>query len=223
MKIGVPQQAAEYAERHHRRKRWQKVVTCLAAVVVFCTTYALILPAITMEKQCEIPEHTHTEACYTQVTYVEKKNPICTKESLNIHQHTDDCYAAGKLVCGYGDLVVHEHDKICYDADGNLWCPLPEIKAHTHDDSCWTVPETELVHVHTDDCYAWEQGELICGEEEREGHAHSEESGCYQIDSNLTCQIPETPGHQHSDDCYETRLACGISEGEGAHTHGDGC
>ena len=53
-------QATEYAKRHYRKKRWQKVVTVLAAVVVFCTTYALILPAITMEKDCQIPEHTHT-------------------------------------------------------------------------------------------------------------------------------------------------------------------
>ena len=72
MKHDALQQAAEYTQRHRRRKRWQKVVTCLAAVVVFCTTYALILPAITMEKQCEIPEHIHTQACYTQVTSVEK-------------------------------------------------------------------------------------------------------------------------------------------------------
>ena len=31
-----------------RRGRWLKAVSCMAAVVVFCTTYALILPAITM-------------------------------------------------------------------------------------------------------------------------------------------------------------------------------
>ena len=140
MKPDVLQQAAEYTKTHHQKKRWQKVVTCLAAVVVFCTTYALILPAITMEKQCPIPEHTHTQACYTQVTNLEKKVPICTKESLNLHRHTDACYADGELVCGYADFVVHEHDESCYDADGKLWCPLPEIKAHTHSGSCWTTP-----------------------------------------------------------------------------------
>ncbi|MCI6488128.1 MAG: hypothetical protein MSA25_08770, partial [Clostridiales bacterium] len=176
MKHDALQQAAEYTQRHRRRKRWQKVVTCLAAVVVFCTTYALILPAITMEKQCEIPEHIHTQACYTQVTSVEKKVPVCTVESLNLHQHTNSCYNDdGELVCGYADFVIHQHDSSCYDENGNLWCPLPIIEAHTHGESCWTTPETEPAHVHADECYEWEQGEtLICGQEEREGHIHSE-------------------------------------------------
>ena len=31
-------------------KRWQRIVTVLAAVITFFTTYALILPAITVEK-----------------------------------------------------------------------------------------------------------------------------------------------------------------------------
>ena len=35
----------------------------LSAFVVFCTTYALILPAITLENQ-EL--HTHSEACYDE-------------------------------------------------------------------------------------------------------------------------------------------------------------
>ena len=33
---------------HIRKKRWHKAVTVLSCLVVFCTTYALILPAITM-------------------------------------------------------------------------------------------------------------------------------------------------------------------------------
>ena len=31
-------------------KRWQRIVTVLAAMITFATTYALILPAITVEK-----------------------------------------------------------------------------------------------------------------------------------------------------------------------------
>lgn len=31
-------------------KRWQRIVTVLAAVITFATTYALILPPITVEK-----------------------------------------------------------------------------------------------------------------------------------------------------------------------------
>ena len=227
MKHDALQQAAEYTQRHRRRKRWQKVVTCLAAVVVFCTTYALILPAITMEKQCEIPEHIHTQACYTQVTSVEKKVPVCTVESLNLHQHTNSCYNDdGELVCGYADFVIHQHDSSCYDENGNLWCPLPIIEAHTHGESCWTTPETEPAHVHADECYEWEQGEtLICGQEEREGHIHSEEAGCYSVESTLTCEDPESDGHRHEDSCYDENgdLICGQAQGEDGHTHGENC
>lgn len=58
--------AEEYAKKQRNKRRWYKLVICLAAVVVFCTTYALILPAITMEKECQMEEHLHTAACYDQ-------------------------------------------------------------------------------------------------------------------------------------------------------------
>ena len=37
-------------KKHKELKRWQRIVTVLAAVITFVTTYALILPAITVEK-----------------------------------------------------------------------------------------------------------------------------------------------------------------------------
>ena len=51
-----------FKTEHIRHKRWQQIVLALGVFVVFCTTYALILPAITMEKTliCEKPEHIHT-------------------------------------------------------------------------------------------------------------------------------------------------------------------
>ena len=56
----------QFDKKRRRWKRWQKVVSALACVVVFCTTYALILPAITMERTtyCEEEEHEHTLECY---------------------------------------------------------------------------------------------------------------------------------------------------------------
>lgn len=214
MKQTILQRAAEYIKAYKGKKRWHKVLTCLAAVVVFCTTYALILPAITLEnEQCQIPEHTHTEACYTQVTSVTKKVPICTEESLNLHKHTKDCKNEdGEYICGYADFVVHEHDDSCYDENGNLWCPLPEIKTHTHSDSCYSKTETASAHEHTDECYEWKKGELICGEEEREGHTHDD--SCYDADGNLICGKEEDPGHKHTDECYEKvkgELTCKVS------------
>ena len=38
----------KYAARRKRNRIWRSIVTGIAGVVVFCTTYALILPAITL-------------------------------------------------------------------------------------------------------------------------------------------------------------------------------
>lgn len=208
MKHGALQSAEKYMKAHKRKKSWYRVVTGLACVVVFCTVYALILPAITMEKgACEIPEHTHSEACYTQVTSATRTEPVCTIESLNLHQHDDTCYdSEGNLTCGYADFVVHQHDSACYDENGNLWCPLPEISAHTHSDSCYAVPEAEEPHVHTDACYIMERDELTCTD-----HVHTDD--CYTETSTLICSLEESDGHQHSDDCYAWNkvLTCDLS------------
>ncbi len=61
----------------------------LAALVVFCTTYALILPAMTAERQtiCGMEAHEHTEECF------ENGVQICGKQE---HIHTEECYAKGK-------------------------------------------------------------------------------------------------------------------------------
>ncbi len=59
--------AAEYGRQRKKKKRLRTVVTYLAAIVVFCTVYALILPAITKERDafCGFEEHVHTDECYT--------------------------------------------------------------------------------------------------------------------------------------------------------------
>ena len=222
MKKDALQGAEKYTKAHQRKKRWYRVVTGLACVVVFCTVYALILPAITMEKgACEIPEHTHSEACYTQVTSATRTEPVCTIESLNLHQHDDTCYdSEGNLMCGYADFVVHQHDSACYDENGNLWCPLPEIETHEHTESCYAVPETDVpeVHTHTDDCYTVERGELICTESTEPAHVHTDD--CYTETSALVCE----EDHEHTESCYETprELTCGDTE-EPVHQHTDQC
>ena len=188
-------------------------MTVLAGVVVFCTTYALILPAITLEKQCDIPEHTHTDACYAQVTSVEKRVPVCSAETLEIHRHTADCYDAdGNPTCGYADFVVHSHDSRCYDETGNLWCPLPEIEAHRHTADCYALPEE---HTHAEGCYTSVRGNLVCGE-----HVHTD--ACYTETAVLACGLEESEEHQHDESCYETsrELTCGI---DSDHSHTDAC
>lgn len=217
MQKGIKQMAG-YLRRNRRTRTWKKIVGVLACVVVFCTTYALILPAITMEEvpHCGKTEHTHSEACYAKADADSRGTPICTIESLNLHRHTEDCLDEnGEYCCGYSDFIVHEHDEICFDESGNLWCPLPEVKAHTHDESCYARPETEPVHMHTDECYTTERGDLICTITEGEGaHTHSIELGCYDENSNLICHTEEFAGHVHTDDCFSQNkvLICELSD-----------
>ena len=52
-----------------RQKRWRQIMLCLSCIVVFCTAYVLILPAITLEKKttCEEEE---------QIAIQEEQTPI---------------------------------------------------------------------------------------------------------------------------------------------------
>ena len=77
--------AAKFLAEQRRHKRWKKIVSAMAAVVVFCTTYALILPALTAERPtyCGMTAHIHSEACF------ENGVQVC---GLEEHVHTDECY-----------------------------------------------------------------------------------------------------------------------------------
>ena len=198
----------ETMKKRRLRKRWQKVVTALCALAVFCTTYALILPAITLEKGCPIPEHTHGPECYTQVTVRQETSLSCAAQ---IHRHTDSCYDEHHtLVCGYADFLVHVHEACCYDGSGNLRCTLPEVKAHSHDEGCYAPG-----HSHGADCYTQVQGPLICDK-----HVHTE--SCWAETQETVCGQEESPDHTHGEECYrvDREQTCGE---EGDHTHGDEC
>ena len=105
----------QYSENRKRKRIRFRILFALACIVVFATTYALILPAITMEKEvCGIEEHTHTERCYEVTEDVTETKLVCTQE----HEHTDDCYETvtvpgeKTLVCG---KTEHTHTIDCLD------------------------------------------------------------------------------------------------------------
>ena len=227
------------AEKLHkeylRKKRWKKAVYAMGCMVVFCTTYALILPAITLQQKpiCGYEEHLHGEECYIPAPTVEL---ICTAETLGVHEHDDDCYdEENNLICGQADFIIHEHDDNCYWEDELLLCTLDEVEEHSHRSRCYNVydelicGEEETGHFHGETCFANERGELVCGEEESEGHSHS--GGCYEYTTvtktSLVCDSEEE-GHSHDDGCYETtefeerELICTEKEYKG-HSHKDNC
>lgn len=192
------QDAEPYASAHRHKRRWYQVMTCLAAAVVFCTTYALILPAITLEKQCEIPEHTHTEACYTS----EQGDLICTQSTEPQHTHTEECYQETQdLVCGMPESTGHTHGAECYDQEGNLICGQEESQGHVHGEACYGVSR-----------------QLICGQTEEPAHQHTD--ACYSWNQVLTCGMEE---HTHSEACTATEPEEAVFCGKESHTHGESC
>lgn len=152
-------------------KRWNKVIISLAAVAVFCTTYALILPAITMSTDvfCGMEEHEHTEACYErQLICGLEENAAETKtESVLVdagHIHDDSCYTVESVLICENTEEGHEHSEACYEEVKTLTCGQEEREA--------VYEEKEVAveggHVHTEACY---DSKLIC---EKEEHKHVE-------------------------------------------------
>ena len=216
---------AETYRKTHTKKQWlYRVLSVLAAGAVFCTTYALILPAITMEKDptCGFTEHEHTSECYAE--YTAEKTFSCLSD---LHKHEESCFdSEGNILCGYSDYVVHTHNEFCFDESGGLICELPEIAEHIHNEECFAVhgDETED-HVHTEKCYIRQKGELLCGIEESDGHTHDEKCNGV-ISKTLVCEKEESEAHEHTDGCYETiitdHLLCGLEESKG-HSHTESC
>ena len=175
------------AQKHRRRR----IVQSLACLVVFCTTYALILPAITLEKPayCGFKEHKHSDKCYTQEL-------LCEKEEGEGHTHSDDCYTEHQnLICGLEETEGHTHTDECFQTYDNLICELEENEEHTHGPECYE-----------------QVTELVCGLEETEGHTHTE--ACYETVRELSCGLEESKGHTHTEKCYKKVLTCKLEEHE---------
>ena len=160
--------------------------------------------------------HTHDSSCYG-----EDGTLICPLEERKPHTHTESCYQETEvLVCGQEETQGHTHTEACYEIQ--LVCGQEESQGHTHmghihTEECYTVGETlvctntEPDHVHTEECHEAHQ-ELTC----------TQDTGCYDENGNLICGLEETQGHTHTQACYETQLVCGQEETE-PHTHTDNC
>lgn len=169
MNMDIHSQAEELNKKHRRKRTWYKILSVPICLVVFVTTYALILPAITMESTpdtyCGIAEHVHTDDCYELPGTPAHKEIQCT--------------AGADL--GQGEYIIHKHDSFCFDDSGELLCALAEQDEHVHTDACYDGDSlicglvTGIVHQHTADCVvsvpATEPQGLVCTLEE---HKHTE-------------------------------------------------
>ncbi len=199
--------ARTISAKKRTHKRWMRVVSTLAAITVFCTTYALILPAITISANtyCGLDEHEHTDACYER-----------------------------RFICGYDEegIVEKSVEGVAGDAAPTMETETQTVTetvlvdaGHIHDDSCYeiekvlTCENTEEDHEHTDACYE-EVRTLICGEEERE--AVYEEREVEAEAAPLVAAVPEVAleeEHVHTEECYDKVLVCEKPE----HKHTDEC
>lgn len=191
------EQSQQYKAKHKKKRRFKKIFNILACVVVFCVTYALILPAITMEKKsyCGYEEHTHGDKCYSKAL-------ICAMqegENAEGHSHGDGCYSEEKtLVCQSAESAGHTHSDACKTTERTLACGTEESEEHVHNDACYQVSE-----------------KIVCGVEESSGHTHGE--ACYENKKVVICTLPEASaegGHKHKDSCYEKKLTCEKEEHE---------
>lgn len=160
--------------------------------------------------------HTHDSSCYG-----EDGTLICPLEERKPHTHTESCYQETEaLACGLEETQGHTHSEACYETQ--LVCGQEESQGHTHTghvhtEECYTVTQTPICestepdHVHTEECYEAHR-ELTC----------TQDTGCYDENGNLVCGLEETQGHTHSEACYEIQLVCGQEETE-PHTHTDSC
>ncbi|SDM03028.1 LPXTG-motif cell wall anchor domain-containing protein/fibro-slime domain-containing protein [Sarcina sp. DSM 11001] len=172
----------KYMRRGEIRRVWKKAVSILSCIVVFVTTYMLLLPAITMEKTaiCGIEAHQHDESCWETETKL-----TCGLDEEDGHQHTDDCFTTTrKLIC---TLEQHTHSEQCFNIKKQPSCALEE---HSHTDECFredrllSCPLEETAdHQHTEDCYEREKV-LICG---KEAHTHTAE--CFGEDNETVLRV----------------------------------
>ena len=223
---------AFYNRENKRRKMRLWIISILSFAAITATVVALTHPAVTLSTVCGLEAHVHGDECYEERTVPGKRSIVCGFEDF-------DC------------VVIHTHDENCYDADGDLICPLEEIEAHRHTDECYSV-EYELVcgfeegeegHVHGPECYE-EHRILVCGKEElipeavldridvgdsaggRSVVAHQHNENCIHeeepsVERVLTCTIPE---HVHTDECFAATREDGSekkSAGEDRESPGD--
>ena len=186
-------QAERFRRSRIQKNIWYRVLCVLAGAVVFVTTYAMILPAITLESTpdvyCGMTEHIHGDKCFETAGIPEHKALSCDISSL-IHIHTDDCFGDdGMPECGMYDYIVHTHNSFCFDG-GEMICRFGECNHH----------------VHTDECSDG-QGGYICGKTTPLVHQHT--ADCVTVvdavpPENLICTLTE---HLHTEDCMDKETA----------------
>lgn len=181
MKSGMLSNADGVLENKRRRQKWKRLAGVLGCLVMIGTTYVLMRPAETLEREliCGMEEHKHSveQGCYRQIA-AEAALPICGwEEGETGHVHSDECYSEESvLTCTEPESETHRHEDSCYTTEHIQTCGLMEMKNHTHTEDCYlpadedTETEWELIcelleHTHNEECYANDAARHIRTEE----------------------------------------------------------
>ena len=102
-------------KKHRKNKFWKKAVALLSCVTVFCTSYTMIMPAMTMSEttycgQEEGENHTHTLQCYSNpdADLETEANWSATIPSLTGNWN-EDVVAVANSQLGYHESTANYH------------------------------------------------------------------------------------------------------------------
>ena len=227
MQKHVLPEVEKYMKQSKKRRTWTKIVSVLACVVVFCTTYALILPAITQENKvtCTLAEHKHDENCYKTIV---TEKLICTKPEIVYHEHTDECYEivetaaqAGTSEANGSDEAAASQEETSHATEGGTAGQSSEensseiSKENSKEDSEESAAESAIG-----------TGTASGSDEETYQVQSGKESSTAEVvyEKVLVCTKPEKAVHEHTETCYEKiesepTLSCELQE----HVHGLAC
>ena len=192
MQKSLSSKIRNYVKLHIRDKRWKQVVAVLACVVVFCTTYALILPAVTMTNNtfCGKQEHVHSDACYEKVLVCGQSEPLEAESSVPASSEEAPAPVEASASEEPVQAETPSEDAVLPDGQDEVAPAVGASKRVLH-------AETTAPHVHTEACY---EKRLICQEEEHEHtlQCHSDPNAV-EAPSDWTAGLPTLTGDRAKD------------------------
>ena len=185
----IIERAKRFLQAQRKKSIWHRAVSMMAAVVVFVTTYMLILPAITMEKETYCgqenqPGHIHSTSCYEQRT-----DEIINEEAA--------AQPAVSLASGDTSVGLFSIEGIEEVTDPGL---EDEDSAASSQNGAESESESESAsETESESEIEIETSLYLCGLEE-----HEHEESCYTKDEKgepvLICEKEE---HVHDDSCLD--------------------
>ena len=166
--LQLMQKIAEILQLSTIELRWRKLAKVLAVIVVFGTTYMLILPAITLEDEiyCGITEHTHNEECF-----VIESRLICCLEETASEETTLEETASEETTLEETASEETTLEETALEETTLEETTLEETASEETTLEETAVEETTVeAHQHTDACYEYTEV-LVC---ELAAHTHNE-------------------------------------------------